>query len=259
LGEGGIVNIFNRVLVVLGLLVLGAVLVFGMLQPLLILQVLEQTTAWLRNVMYNNYMLYLGVIAGALLLLLVILWLEFRRRRIRAVRVQQVSSGDVTLSVSSIAQSLEYYVNALTGVVRVKPTISGRGKAVNVALDVETVPDLDVPATTDEICRVARDVIEGRLGLQLRKIRANVKQAPYPKGTRPQPLPSVAAPLPSYAATKPVSVEEVAEAEPFVTPYESIPPEIPQPLRTNEVDAEGGGEAGEYELPPFDTDEDSKE
>lgn len=233
-------DIFNRVVVVLVLLLLAAVLIWAMLQPLHIVQVLELSTGGLHEIVYDSYFLYLGVIAVSLFVVLVVLWLELRRRTRKTVRVFQVSSGEVELSVSSIGQSLEYYVSGLEGVIRVKPRILSKGKAVDVILSVETRPDVDMPSKTNEICQVARDVVEGKLGLQLRKIRANIKHAPYPRGTKPQE-PVAMAPPPFV----------VPEPEPYVAPVEPAPMDVLG--TTPSYEAAGEEEPGaseEFVLPP---------
>jgi uncharacterized alkaline shock family protein YloU len=86
----------------------------------------------------------------------------------------------VELAVESIAQRLEYRVDQLADVVKVRPEVKPRGKSVDVVLHLETSPDIDVPAKTEEVYQVAREVVEERMGLKLGKIKVNVKHAPYP-------------------------------------------------------------------------------
>lgn len=243
-------DVFNRIVVVLALLLLATVLVWAMLQPLFIVEVLELTAGGLEEVVYSNYFLYLGVAALSLFIVLVFLWLELRRRTRKTVRVHQVSSGDVELNVSSISQSLEYFVNGLEGVIRVKPKILGRGKSVDVVLNVETRPDVDVPSKTDEICQVVREVVEGRLGLGLRKIRANIKHAPYPRGSKPQ-------------ESGPVTPAPFAMPQPerYVAPVELVSESVSTEVLTTApleepAEEEEPGESTEYVLPPLDGVED---
>ena len=234
-------DIFNRVVVILVLVLLIAALVWAMLQPLFFVEVLQVTGEGLKEIVYSNYFLYLGVAAVSLLIALVFLWLELRRRTRKTVRVHQVSSGEVELSVASIGQSLEYFVNGLEGVIRVKPKIVSKGKAVDVILNVETRPDVDVPSKTNEICDVARDVVEGRLGLQLRKIRASIKHAPYPRGTKPQE--SVPAAPPAFTMPEP---------EPYVRPVRTAPVDVLGTAPSEELaEKEESSSSGEYVLPPF--------
>ena len=234
-------DIFNRVVVILVLVLLISALVWAMLQPLFFVEVLQVTGEGLNEIVYSNYFLYLGVAAVSLLVAVVFLWLELRRRTRKTVRVHQVSSGEVELSVASIGQSLEYFVNGLEGVIRVKPKIVSKGKAVDVLLNVEIRPDVDVPAKTNEICEVARDVVEGRLGLQLRKIRANIKHAPYPRGTKP--LESVSATPPAFA---------IPEPEAYVLPVKTAPMDVLVTAAPEEpAEEEESGSSEEYVLPPF--------
>lgn len=234
-------DIFNRVVVILVLVLLIAVLIWAMLQPLFFVEVLQVMGEGLNDIVYSNYFLYLGVAAVSLLVALVFLWLELRRRTRKTVRVHQVSSGEVELSVASIGQSLEYFVNGLEGVIRVKPKIVSKGKAVEVILNVETRPDVDVPSKTSEICEVARDVVEGRLGLQLRKIRANIKHAPYPRGAKP--LESITPAAPAFAMPEPEAYEFPVKAAPMDV-LETAPPE-------ESAEEEESGSTEEYVLPPF--------
>ena len=234
-------DIFNRVVVILVLVLLVAALVWALLQPLFFVEVLQQAGEGLKEIVYSNYLLYLAVAAVLLLIAVVFLWLELRRRTRKTVRVHQVSSGEVDLSVASIGQSLEYFVNGLEGVIRVKPKIVSKGKAVDVILNVETRPDVDVPSKTNEICDVARDVVEGRLGLQLHKIRASIKHAPYPRGTKPQE--SAPAALAAFA---------IPEPEPYVPHIETAPVDV---LAAAASDEPAGG-SEECVLPPFEGQDD---
>jgi hypothetical protein len=109
-----------------------------------------------------------------------VLYLEFRRPRRQTVKLEKAGGGDVELAVDSIAQRLEYRVDQLSDVVKVTPKIKPHRKAIDVELNLETAPDIDVPTKTEEVCEVARDVVEGRMGLKLRKIKVNIRHAPYP-------------------------------------------------------------------------------
>jgi len=163
----------------------------------------------------------------------------------------------VELSVASIGQSLEYFVNGLEGVIRVKPKIVSKGKAVDVILNVETRPDVNVLSKTNEICEVARDVVEGRLGLQLRKIHANIKHAPYPRGIKPQePVP--AAP-PAFAVPEPAAPPAFAvpEPEPYVPLVETAPVDVMVAAPPEEpAEEEESGSSEEYVLPPLEGEDD---
>jgi hypothetical protein len=110
-----------------------------------------------------------------------VLYLELRRPRRKRVKLERISGGNVELAVESIQEGLEYRVDQLADVVSVSSKVKPRRKSIDVELNLETTPDIDVPLKTEEVCEVAREVVEGRMGLQLRKIKVNIKHAPYPE------------------------------------------------------------------------------
>ena len=109
-----------------------------------------------------------------------VLYLEFRRPPRKRVKLESATGGDVEMDVDSIAQRLEYRIDQLADVVKVTPKIKPRRKSIDLELNLETTPDVDVPMKTDEVYLVAREVVEERMGLKLRKIKVNIKHAPYP-------------------------------------------------------------------------------
>jgi hypothetical protein len=50
---------------------------------------------------------------------------------------------------------------------------------VDVRLEIETAPDVDVPMKTDEVVEVARDIIEQDMGLRLGKLDVRIRHAPF--------------------------------------------------------------------------------
>src|SRR5437588_3285041 len=100
----------------------------------------------------------------------ILLWLEMRRTARDSIRISKVSGSEAHLSTQAVAQSLIYYVDALEGVVRVKPRLQATGKVINVRLDVQTTPDVDVRAKTEQITQTTRNLIEERLGLKLNRL-----------------------------------------------------------------------------------------
>lgn len=163
----------------------------------------------------------LVVFIGAVVLLL----LEVRRTTTDSIRISQVSGSEAHLSVQAVAQSLIYYIDALPGVVRVRPRLRAQGQMVDVRLDVETTPDVDVRSKTEEITRTARTVVEQRLSLKLRKLYIHLhhsSQARYtPLPAQPSPQPS---PQPSnLEPLQPVKLEPLqpAKQSPAVQPARS--------------------------------------
>ena len=176
---------FNRVVVVLLLLVTIIVMSIVLVVPRPAIEVLRQRLWNLDASLALVAPLVLLVVGVALALLVdvvcaVLIWLEIRRRRPRAIRVQSISGGQAELTVDSIARRVEHNVSQLNGVISIKPNVWGRRDGVEVGLDLETSPEVNVPAKTEEVCQVTREVVEDEMGLKLRKVRVNIKYAPYP-------------------------------------------------------------------------------
>ncbi len=178
-------NTFNRAVVVLFLLATIIVMTIVLVVPRPAIELLQQ---WLWNLDANLSLvdpLILLVVGVALALLVdvvcaVLIWLEFRRRRPKAIRVQSVSGGQAELAVESVARRLERSISRLDGVAFIQPNVWGKRGGVEVELNLETSPDVDVPTKTEEVCQVTKEAIEDKMGLKLRRIRVNIKHAPHP-------------------------------------------------------------------------------
>jgi uncharacterized alkaline shock family protein YloU len=208
-------NKFNRVVVVLLLLATIIVASIVLVVPRPVIEVLQE---WLWNLDMNLSLAdpLVLLVAGVALALLVdvvcvvLIWLELRRRRTNAIRVQSITGGEAELAVDSITGRLERTISRLDGVVLVQPNVWGRRGGVEVELDLETSPEVDVPTKTEEVCQVTREAVEDKMGLKLRKVRVNIKYAPYSTepATVPEGIPDVMEP--------PIASEDTT-----VTPVES--------------------------------------
>ena len=182
-------NVFNRlvmiVLLVVSMIVLPVVLVLVPARPDMVAVMGQQTLSLLNIVKLNQFRFIVGGASLAVLTFVVcglLLWLELRRPRGKVVRVHKVSGDAAKVTTDSIARRLEYNVDQLADVISVKPKITSKGKGVHVRLQVETAPEIDVPAKTEEISKIAREVIEERMGLKLAgKIEIQIKHAAYSK------------------------------------------------------------------------------
>jgi hypothetical protein len=189
-------NTFNRVVVILILLAIIIVMTVVLVVPRPMIEVVQR---WLSNLDANLAPVpqpLLMIVGVALALLVdvicaVLIWLEIRRRRPGAIRVQRISGGVAELTVDSVARRVEHKVSRLDGVISVKPDVIGRRGGVEVELDLEMSSEIDVPSKTEEICQVVKEAVEDKMGLKLRKVRANIKHAPYAVGRpiTPQPAP----------------------------------------------------------------------
>jgi len=172
-------NIFNRVVMVILLLLALAVSVVFTTIPVRLLDVASNAIALLAQSVQMARLVFVLIGIGFMLLWFLLLVLELWRPPRRTVRVEKVSGGQAEMTVDAIAQRVVYRVDQLADVVKVKPRIrAGRG-GVDIDLDLETTPDIDVPTKTEEVCAVVKDVIEERMGLRLNRIRVKVRHAPY--------------------------------------------------------------------------------
>jgi hypothetical protein len=131
----------------------------------------------------DNYLFVAGrVLVGGLIVFLglLLLWLELRRRRKKVIRVQKMAGGETNIAIDSISQRVAYNIDQLPEVIKVTPRVTGRSRGVDIDLQLETTPEIDVPMKTEEVLQVTKDVVEGRMGLKLGKVTINIKHAPYP-------------------------------------------------------------------------------
>ncbi len=179
-------NAFNRVVVILFLLITMVVSAIFFIVPVSVLQAVNPFLQQLQTNLTGMYaLLRLG--GGLLFTFLVwifcaaLLWLEVRRPRAKTIRVRKVSGGEAELTTDSIASRLEYNIDQLADVIKVKPMISPGRKGVRVNLEVETTPEIEVPMKTEEVQQLTKDIIENRMGLTLDSVRVVIRHAPYPK------------------------------------------------------------------------------
>jgi hypothetical protein len=181
------VNTFNRVVVVLALL---AIMIISAIFFIIPLPTLGAVIPFLQRLNTNLAAMtgtraLVRVAVGLVFTFLVwlfcaaLLWLEVRRPRTKTIKVQKVSGGEAELAAESIATRLEYNISQLADVHKVKPTISSGRKGVQVALELETSPEIEVPMKTEEVQQLAREIIEDRMGLKLDTVRVIIRHAPY--------------------------------------------------------------------------------
>ncbi len=184
-------NVFNRiVMIILIILALVTTLVAAVV-PFATLQFLTRTLETVRvglEAMYNSgpliFMLaQIAVALAAVLIFGTLLVLEIRRGRPATVQVVTAEGGKADILLDSVAMRLSYHLDQLAEVISVTPRVRAKGNVVNVELEVETSPDVDVPMKTQEILHVTREVIEDRMGLKLGRAEVRIRHAPYPTET----------------------------------------------------------------------------
>ena len=110
-----------------------------------------------------------------------LLWMEVRRPRPKSIKVQQLTGGEAQIKVESIAQRLEYHIDQLADIVKVKPVIAAKRGGVDINLQLETTPEISVPMKTEEVVAKAKEVVEEMMELKLNNVSVEIKHSPYPK------------------------------------------------------------------------------
>lgn len=184
-------NVFNRIVVVLILLVLLVALVILAIMPFPALTTLRAGVDGLQNALAgfaesSNALFVVArivVVVLAVALLGLLLAFELRRSGPRTVRVHTEGGSQATVTTDSVARRLTWHIDQLADVISVTPVVHAHGQSVNVRLDLETQPEVDVPMKTDEVVAVTREVIVERMGLQVGKVEVRIRHAPYKEGT----------------------------------------------------------------------------
>ncbi|HHX66319.1 MAG TPA: alkaline shock response membrane anchor protein AmaP [Chloroflexi bacterium] len=235
-------RIFNRIIVTLGIVLLLALILLFLLVPIQTITAVRAGLDTFERYLFVDqfYYIFLGVLAVSALILLWLLYMELRRPRRRTVRIKSQEGGTAQLGVESIAQSLEYRIDELAGVRRVSSDIVSRGKDVDVIVNLDTSPSVNIPVLTDEIVRLSRDIVEGQLGVRIHgNVLVNVTHEPYPRGTMPPtgplgeepvipPRGAEPPPAPARRGLDPSASSSAIEFEP-IEQHPTPPPEVEPP------------------------------
>jgi hypothetical protein len=205
--EGGSMNVFNRIVVIVAILVGLSLLMLALTFPVSVIQFAQGAKEWvdivaqgmLDRVYYTSFVIASVVV---IVILLLLLWMEVRRPRSRMVRIRSKGNGDAHLSIQSVVQGLEYRIDELPGVRKVQPRIVSRGGDVEVTLQLDTSPTVNNARLAEQVAALCQQIIETQLGLKLRgRVRLSIYHEPYPQGTGPaavaiprEPVATVGAP-----------------------------------------------------------------
>jgi len=189
---------FNRIVTTLLLLVLIPIVTIGLIVPREAVQLLGD---WLDQVedrldsSVSALELLIRVVLALLIdaLLVLLLYLQVRRPADYGVPVRRVKAGEAQIAVDSVVGQLEYNIDPLPGVLGVEPKIVRHRRGIEVALEIETVADVNMRANIEEISAVARRVIEEDMGLKLKgKPRLNLRTVAFPEPMTPAKTPGPA-------------------------------------------------------------------
>ena len=237
-------NVLNRILMVLAILLGLFVVLFVMIRPVDAVDLVRANLDYFAQGLFDDQFFFIFLAAtGALeFVLLVLFWLELRRPRRKTVRVKTKGGGTAQLGVQSVAQSLEYRIDELAGVRKVRPSITSRGRDIRVAIDLDTSPSVNIPVLTDQIMDLCHDIVERQLGVRIHgKVQINVRHEPYPRGTMPPK-----APMGEKSITPPPAMMQPAAPEPVVA--KATPEEVePAPLGEETSPEEPAPEAEQHD------------
>lgn len=181
-------NVINRIIAVLVVILLWMAVVVLAAVPEQALSWARQGLDWVEVSLFQLAALRPGwlypLLRGGTIIvatLLALAWLlqELRRKRTSVVKMRLPSGGEAAVTADSISRRLAWHIDQLADVNSVTPVVRTRGGSVDVDLNLQTAPDVDVPMKTEEVVAVARDVIETQMGLQLNKVKVNIDHAPF--------------------------------------------------------------------------------
>lgn len=180
-------NTFNRIVALLLWVILLAAVGIVAVLPLQTVRTLQsflrawearlQLTATADTTNFLVGQIAVGVVGLLIFGFLIALTLVAGRQR--GVRIRTAQGSSAELDTTSISRRLTWQLDQMAEVISVVPLISARGGAVNIKLEIETAPDIDVPMKTDEVVAATREIIEQDMGLRLGKLDVHVRYAPF--------------------------------------------------------------------------------
>jgi hypothetical protein len=177
------------------------------------------------NTKATQLIITFGGLILVLLAALVILF-EIVPPRSSTLRVDKIGSGEGRIGSDEVAHRLEHEVRAIPQVRQVTATVAGRGEKAEVSLELHVAPESDLAQTAEEACRIARQLVEERMGVAL--ARPPLAKLHY-RELQLAPSAAVASTAPGPAPSAP------AARSPFEPPAPSTPPTSAEPSHETEV------------------------
>jgi len=117
----------------------------------------------------SRVVLSLGGLVVALLALIVV-FVELAPPQASTVPVRDVQAGNAVLSTEAVARRVQEEVARVPHVTQSKATVAGRGKGVEVSLELQVDPDTNLTTTSEAACQVVLEVVTNQLGVELAKL-----------------------------------------------------------------------------------------
>lgn len=128
----------------------------------------------------SNFLIaQIAVGIASVTLFAMLLWAEFVTMRRRGVRIYTAEGESAVLDVGSVGRRLAWRLDQIGEVISVAPNLRARGDAVDIRLEIEAAPDVDIPLKTEEVVQVTREVIEQELALRMGKLDVRMRCAPF--------------------------------------------------------------------------------
>lgn len=167
-------NAFNRIFVIITLVVLLVAGVVTLLSPAFTLGLMQNTANNIHNSFFAGYsdagriIARISLAIGWAMLFGFLLWAQLRRSSSRTIEVARYTGGNaIRISTGAVAEKVQDAVNAVGGVIDAKVKATGRERAVEIKLDVTATKDTDLVSKAEEIAIVTRQVVQDQLGLKL--------------------------------------------------------------------------------------------
>ncbi len=181
-------NLFNRIvsaLLFLVLLVVCVLIAVAPAQTALLMKTQGSAAFGLLESWYSYNPFYFLLLQIALAVVSILLFgglflLEVWPRESKGVMVKTESGTMASMETDSIARRLAWHLDQLAGVVSVDPRVQPRGKKIDLDVNIEAAPDVDIPSKTEEITNTVKDVVENRLGLQMGKLQVFIRYTNFP-------------------------------------------------------------------------------
>jgi len=179
-------NTFNRITAIVLWVVLVVAVGIAAVAPFATIAYLQdalsQGASWVRTqqaVDAGNFLIgQIAVGVVALILFGFLIGVEIWSGQRRGVRIRTAQGGQAELDTSSIGRRLSWQLDQLAEVISVVPIVRSKGGSVDIKLEIEAAPDVDVPMKTDEVVEVTRDLIEQDMGLKLGRLDVHMRYAP---------------------------------------------------------------------------------
>lgn len=128
----------------------------------------------------SNFLIgQIAVGVSAVLIFGILIGLEIWSGQQRGVRIRTAQGGSAELDTASISRRLSWQLDQLAEIISVVPIVKSKGGSVDIKLEIEAAPDVDVPMKTDEVVEVTRDLIEQDMGLKLGRLDVHMRYAPF--------------------------------------------------------------------------------